>query len=191
VGDWNWANVQSAGGCCLVRGDRLHFYVSGRQGVPGTNLPGICSTGLATLRRDGFVSMDHPAAGSTRRIQSSAAPGTLTTRPIRFTGRHLFVNVNAAGGALRVEVLDRTGRAIAPYGTAQCVPIAEDSTRVRVAWGTDLAPLAGETVRFRFHLSAAQLYAFWVSDSASGSSRGYVAAGGPEFSGITDGAGVL
>ncbi|MFQ6098587.1 MAG: hypothetical protein ACE5O2_12745, partial [Armatimonadota bacterium] len=29
-GDWNWGNVQSAGGCCLVVGDELWFYVSGR-----------------------------------------------------------------------------------------------------------------------------------------------------------------
>ncbi len=55
VGSWNWANVQSAGGCCLVVGDRLYFYVSGRRGVPGTSDPGVCSTGLATLRRDGFA----------------------------------------------------------------------------------------------------------------------------------------
>ncbi len=55
---WNFANVQSAGGCCLIVGDTLYFYASGRQGVPGSNAPGICSTGLATLRRDGFASMD-------------------------------------------------------------------------------------------------------------------------------------
>ena len=29
-GDWNWGNVQSAGGCCLIVGDQLYFYVSGR-----------------------------------------------------------------------------------------------------------------------------------------------------------------
>ena len=56
-GDWNWGNVQSAGGCCLVVGDQLYFYVSGRTGVPGSNFPGTCSTGLATLRRDGFASV--------------------------------------------------------------------------------------------------------------------------------------
>src|SRR5262245_9557191 len=61
VGAWNWANVQSAGGCCLVVGDRLFFYVSGRKGVPGTADPGVCSTGLATLRRDGFASMGDEA----------------------------------------------------------------------------------------------------------------------------------
>ena len=39
-GAWNWANVQSAGGCCLVVGDRLYFYVSGRQGDPAPTAPG-------------------------------------------------------------------------------------------------------------------------------------------------------
>ncbi len=156
--------------------------------MPGTNVPGICSTGLATLRRDGFVSMDHPGTGRVSAdSEPRSTPGTLTTRPVRFSGRHLFVNVDAAGGALRVDVLDRNGRVIAPYSAAQCVPVREDSTRVRVAWGTDLAALAGEPVRFRFHLSSARLYAFWVSAALNGSSRGYVAAGGPEFSGITDG----
>ena len=53
AGDWNWSNVQSAGGCCLVVGDRLYFYVSGRSGAPGTSDPGVCSTGLAIVRRDG------------------------------------------------------------------------------------------------------------------------------------------
>ena len=34
-GAWNHGNVQSAGGCCLIVGDRMYFYVSGRAGVPG------------------------------------------------------------------------------------------------------------------------------------------------------------
>ena len=188
VGDWNWANVQSAGGCCLMVGDRLHFYVSGRQGVPGTNLPGTCSTGLATLRRDGFVSMDHPPAARVQRVQPSSPPGTLITRPIRFTGRHLFVNADCSGGELRVDVLDRDGRVIAPYAAADCEPLREDSTRARVAWAgaPDLAAVAGEPVRFRFHLTRGRLYAFWVAGSRNGASRGYVGAGGPAFKGIVD-----
>ena len=31
-GDWNWGNVQSAGGGCLVVGDQLYFYVSAPEG---------------------------------------------------------------------------------------------------------------------------------------------------------------
>jgi hypothetical protein len=189
VGDWNWANVQSAGGCCLIVGDALYFYVSGRHGVPGTNAPGVCSTGLAKLRRDGFVSMGHPASGQrVERIQPAAPPGTLTTRPVRFTGSYLFVNLDAPAGELRVEVLDRSGRTIAPFTAAACTPVGGNHTRVRITWtnAQDLAAVAGQPVRFRFHLTDGQLYAFWVSPSLDGASRGYVAAGGPGFSGPTD-----
>jgi len=175
-GDWNWGNVQSAGGCCLVVGDELWFYVSGRQGVEGSNGSGVCATGIAVLRRDGFASMD-----------AADRPGTLTTRPVTFTGKHLFVNAQVRGG-LRVEVLDRAGKVIAPFTRANCRPVAGDSTRCRVQWqGTqDLAALVGQPVRFRFHLRDGSLYAFWVSPSAKGQSRGYVAAGGPGFTGPVD-----
>jgi hypothetical protein len=192
IGSWNWANVQSAGGCCLIVGDRLHFYVSGRRGVPGTTEPGVCSTGLATLRRDGFASMDNadPTA-PVQRVRPDTMLGTLTTRPIRFTGRHLFVNVDAPEGELRAEVLDKEGQLIAPFTTSDCVPVRADSTRARVTWSSapDLAAVSGEVVRFRFHLTRGKLYAFWVSGSPSGASRGFVAAGGPGFRGITDEAG--
>ena len=184
-GDWNWSNVQSAGGCCLVVGDRLHFYVSGRRGVPGTNMPGECSTGLATLRRDGFASVaDAWPPGVSR---PSARDRSLTTRPVRFSGRHLFVNASVDGD-LRVEVLDAAGRVIEPFSRDLAVPIAGDGTRMAVQWTgqPSLAPLAGEVVRFRFTLSRARLYAFWVSPTPDGRSRGYLAAGGPGHAGPVD-----
>jgi hypothetical protein len=189
VGSWNWANVQSAGGCCVIVGDKLHFYVSGRRGVPGTSAPGTCSTGLATLRRDGFASMDDIAAEArVRRVAPAPAPGTLTTRPVRFSGQHLFVNADTTAGELRVEVLDRSGRTIAPFSAGGCVPLRADTTRGRIWWQgvADLSQFAGEAVRFRFHLTRGRLYAFWVSGSIQGASRGYVAAGGPGFNGILD-----
>jgi hypothetical protein len=102
-GDWNANNVQSAGGGFLVVGDQLYFYVSGRTGRPGGNKAGTLSTGLATLRRDGFASMD-----------AGESTGTLTTRPVRFKGKHLFVNVDDPKGELRVEILDGTVWATCP-----------------------------------------------------------------------------
>jgi hypothetical protein len=173
-GDWNYCNVQSAGGGCLVVGDKLYFYVSGRAGVPGVRASGVCSTGLAVLRRDGFASMDAPDS-----------EGTLTTRPVRFSGRHLFVNV---AGELRAEVLDRNGRVIAPFSRQRCIPIRGDKTLQEVRWrgANDLSKLAGQAVRFRFHLRNGRLYAFWVSPQRSGASHGFVAAGGPGFTGPTD-----
>ena len=190
-GSWNWANVQSAGGGCLVVGDRLYFYVSGRQGRPGTNEPGECSTGLATQRRDGFASMDWlpDATGSVRRVfPGNPHDGALVTRPLRFRGRYLFVNADASGGELRVEMLDRKGQPIAALSCDACVPIRENGTRIPVRWsgGADLARAAGEAVRLRFSLTRGRLYSFWVSPWPSGESRGYVAAGGPGFSGAAD-----
>lgn len=179
-GDWNWSNVQSAGGVCLIVGDRLHFYVSGRRGVPGTSLPGDCSTGLATLRRDGFASVsDEWPAGMPRQNRTGA---TLTTRPVRFSGRHLFVNA-AIDESLRVEVLDEGGRVIEPFSLAQSVPVRGDGTRLSVRWTSraSLEQLSGRAVRFRFSLARARLYAFWVSGSTAGHSGGYLAAGGPGF----------
>ena len=50
----------------------------------------------------------------------------------------------------------------------------------------DLSALAGKPVRFRFHLRNGSLYSFWVSPETSGASHGYVAAGGPGFTGPAD-----
>ena len=176
-GDWNWANVQSAGGGCLVVGDQLYFYVSGRAGVKGSPASGVCTTGLATIRRDGFASMD-----------AGQATATLTTRPLRFGGTHLFVNCDAGGGELRVEVLDASGAVIAPFSSETCIPLHADSTRQSVVWSgaSDLSAVRGKPVRFRFSLRKGRLYAFWVSDAPSGASNGYVSAGGPGFTGPRD-----
>jgi hypothetical protein len=189
-GSWNWSNVQSAGGCCLVVGDALYFYVSGREGRPGTGDPGVCSTGLAVLRRDGFASMDWlPDEAPVVRRGVHGREGVLVTRPVRFSGEHLHVNADLRGGELRVEVLDRGGRALPAFSAQACVPVRGDNTRHAVRWtsGASLAAIAGEPVRFRFQVTRGRLYAFWVSRWPSGESGGYVAAGGPGFAGPIDG----
>jgi hypothetical protein len=185
-GDWNWSNVQSAGGCCLVAGDRLYFYVSGRQGIPGSNLPGECSTGLATLRRDGFASLTDLWPPGAPRLAAHGAP-RITTRPIRFSGQYLFINAGI-DGSIRVEVLDAAGRVIEPFTLEGCVPVSGDGTRLAVTWtgAAALSALAGRVVRLRFTLARARLFAFWISPSAAGESRGYVAAGGPGYTRPTD-----
>ena len=176
-GDWNWGNVQSAGGGCLVVGDQLYFYVSGRAGVPGSSQSGVCTTSLATLRRDGFASLD---AGPTE--------GVLTTRRLRFQGQHLFVNADADAGELQAEVLDANGQTIAPFTRENCLPLELDATRAAIRWrrAEDLTKLAGRPVRLRFYLTRASLYSFWVSPAKSGASHGYVAAGGPGLPGPVD-----
>jgi hypothetical protein len=179
-GTWNRGYFHPAGGCCLVVGDELRFYFAAFSGISpaqGTGAFAGASTGLATLRRDGFASVD---AGRDR--------ATLTTKPVMFQGRNMFVNANAKDGELRVEVLDADGRAIAPYSLQNSTPIKRDLTKQPVTWkgAKDLKALAGKPVKFRFQLAGSQLYAFWVSPDANGASHGYVGAGGPGFTGSTD-----
>lgn len=178
---WNYGNVQSAGGGCLVMGDKLYFYCSGRNSRKAMDDGTGASTGLAILRRDGFASM-----------QAGDQEGRLTTRPVLFHGRHLFVNVDAPEGELRVEVLDRAGQAIEPYTRDNCDVVRTDGTLQSVKWkgAGDLEKLAGKPVRFRFHLRQGKLYSFWVSPNRSGASNGYVAAGGPGFTTNRDTVGV-
>ena len=133
------------------------------------------STGLAMLRRDGFARMEAGAAG-----------GALTTRPVRFRGDRLFVNVDAGRGELRVSVLDTNGNEIGGLSAAECAAVSVDSTCAEVRWlsGVDLAAAAGRPCRLRFHLQSGRLFSFWVTDDPGGASYGYMAAGGP---GVTDG----
>lgn len=181
---WDRGYVQSLGNLCCVRGDRLWFYYTGFQGdatKTGTSwlrngMYDRGATGLAFLRRDGFASMD-----------AGPNPGTLTTRPIRFTGSQLFVNVDTRQGELGVEILDEAGKPIEPFTLAHCQRVQTDSTLAPVTWtGGDLSVLKDRPVRLRFTLRNGSLYSFWVSRDPTGRSDGYVAGGGPGFTGPTD-----
>lgn len=189
-GDWNYGYIHAAGGLCLVVGDELWFYYGAFSGRGSLLAPGQTAdfpqdnamyagghTGLATLRRDGFASLAADAQG-----------GVLVTRPVTFTGRYLFVNADVPAGELRVEILDERGAVIEPFSRGNCHPVQTDSTRVPVVWhrAGDLSALSGRPVQFRFHLHTGKLYAFWVSASPTGASRGWLAAGGPGLAGPVD-----
>ncbi len=162
-GAWNWGNMQSVGGVPLIVDDSLYFYASGRR-LNKIMWDSYTSTGLATLRRDGFVSR-----------RAGEEPRTLTTELIRFDGRHLFVNADIRG-SLRIEVLDANDRVL-EAGLPQIV--AENATKRYVG---DLKKWCGKPVRLRFTMTDGDLYAFWISPWESGESRGYTAGGGPGLS---------
>ena len=184
-GTWDKGYVQSLGNLCTVQGDRLFFYYSAFAGDPAnvntnTMMSGMYAngaTGVAFLRRDGFASMD-----------AGADPGTLTTRPVVFSGKHLFVNVDAPQGKLRAEVIGENGHPVEPFTLSNCNPLTADGTIKPIIWkdGSDLSGLAGKPVRFRFELENGSLYSFWVSLDETGRSDGYIAGGGPGYTGATD-----
>ena len=107
--------------------------------------------GLATMRVDGFASMDAYREG-----------GTLTTKPLVFNGERLEVNLRAPErpfgvertpptpyGTFSVELLDRKGRTIEPFSAVRCDTLTGDELRHTVTWNgsPDVTALAGETVR--------------------------------------------
>jgi hypothetical protein len=98
------------------------------------------------------------------------------------------VNIDAPQGELRVEILDKNDQVITPFTKENCEPVTADKTLQAVRWkGTeDLSGLAGKPVKFRFHLTSGKIYAFWVSPDETGRSGGYVAGGGPGYTGPTD-----
>ena len=173
---WDKGYVQSVGGICSVVGDQLRFYYIGFRGDetrPGTGygMHANSGTGIAVLRRDGFCSL------------SADVYGTVTTRPIQFDGKYLYVNACCTGGSLKAEILDADGNVIPGFSLAESIPMTDDSTISRLTWssGESLGDLAGQPVKIRFTLRNAHLYSFWLTPFESGASRGYVAGGGPGY----------
>ena len=176
-GDWNSGYLHASSGVCLVVRDKLHFYVGAFSGVSpklGRHYYAGGSTGLATLRRDGFASM--------------SGNGELVTKPVTVERPFLFVNADASHGQLRVSVLDRQGNELPGFSEADCRPLTGSEVTQQVSWSSrrSLGELQGQDVRIKFQQNASDLYAFWFSPSERGESLGFVAAGGPEFRGAVD-----
>ena len=153
-------------------GDSLYFYCSGRYNSKPVHDSNF-ATGLAILRRDGFVSMH---AGNNE--------GSFVGDNIEVDGKYFFVNadVKAKGAQLKVELLDADGNPIPGFTKRDCVVMrGADKTKQLITWKgkQDLTELAGRTIRAKFYLTRGDLYAFWVSPWTSGESRGYTAGGGP------------
>ena len=163
-GEWDGGMILSASQAIDV-GDEVWLYYGGANhthGAPalydaaidGRGTKVTTAIGLATWKKDRFVSEDAPPTG-----------GMLTTVPLRFAGKRLEVNAVTKGkGEVRVEVLDAAGRVL--KGLELSAPITGDSVRHVVAFpGTaDLAALAGKPLCLRFHLRDADLFAFAFRD---------------------------
>ncbi|MHC4240699.1 MAG: hypothetical protein ACYSUC_13295, partial [Planctomycetota bacterium] len=100
-------------------------------------------------RLDGFVSLD-----------AGEATGTATTLPLKFEGSKLVLNIKAAGA--KVAITDKDGKEMAGFGLADCDEIRCDSTEKVVSWNgkSNVGALAGKTVRVKFQMREAKLYAF-------------------------------
>jgi len=189
TGKWDTGYLSAIGGICVTDDRTLRFYYSalrgdaerrrekvGKQPMYRQGIYYNGAIGFATLRRDGFCGLVADGAGE------------VVTKPVTFTGRRLFVNAECLYGEVAAEILDEAGAPIPGFAAKDCRGMTfDDSTKRELVFaGGDLSALAGKTVRVRFRLRCATLYSFWVSPSARGESRGYVAAGGPAYPGLRD-----
>lgn len=172
-GTWDYGYLSPMGGGMIVYDNEIRIYYTGFSGfwvVDGQRVQnpyaGGC-IGYATLRRDGFASMN--------------GTGTLTTNPLTVTKdvKYLFVNTNSLNGSIKAEILDTAGNVIEGYSAADCEAITDNTAKVKFTWSgeNDLSMLEGKQFKIKFYLDNAQLYSFWLAEDELGVSGGELGAG--------------
>ena len=104
-----------------------------------------------SLRLDGFVSVQAPYKG-----------GELLTKPLVFRGNRLFLNFStSAAGEIRVEIQNAAGQPLSGFSLSEAKPVIGNEIERAVSWknGQDVSGLQGKTVRLRFVMKDADLYA--------------------------------
>jgi hypothetical protein len=154
AGSFESGSIYNAGDHPVIIGDEIRFYYFGVNYTHGdtepVNSPNHYSGfGLAALPLDRYVAW-----------QGGTVAGTLRTKPIKFTGRELHLNLDAGRGETRVALLDADGTPLAGFDAADCEPMGKDGFDQVVKWrGTsDLSAFAGKEVRVQFSLRQSALY---------------------------------
>jgi len=153
-GAWDHSMVVASARWVEV-GDEWWLYYAGFDGAHDDPKGRTGAIGLATLRKEGFISQHGPKTG-----------GVVCTRALRWPGGKLLVNADAHQGELKVRVSDELRKPLAGYDYADCKPFAGDSVAHEVAWkGKTMDSLKGQVIRLEFLLKDADLYTFHATGS--------------------------
>jgi hypothetical protein len=139
--------IRPAGNLVTVQ-DRVRMYY-----CAGTTADSVAGVGMATWRRDGFVSLHAGATG-----------GELLTRPFVPDGADLHLNIDASQGEVTVRVCDMQGRPYQGWKVSQpSDPAHGDLLDTVVRWrDSDFGDRIGKPVTLRVAMRNADLYAFWT-----------------------------
>ena len=143
----------------VVEGDTIKVWYGGFDQVHGYALTKTKGAiGLATMRKDGFASLD-----------AGATTGTVLTKVLTGAAGALQVNCQASGGSLEVEVLDANSNVLPGYSQADCVALTGNSVTQAVTWAahTELPEGGSTPLRLRFILQNASLYSFMAGTSVA------------------------
>lgn len=134
-------------------GDEWRIYYAGWDGPHNTHARSG-AIGLATLRKEGFVSLRGPRDG-----------GVICTRVLRWPGGTLRVNAAAPEGRLTVRVSGPDRRVIPGFDHGDCAPWQGDATAAEITWkGRSLAELKDQPIRLEFFLANGDLYSFRAAE---------------------------
>jgi len=149
----------------ITRGDEHWIYYQGEDcqhhGARSAKSKGG-RIGLATLPLDRFICQ-----------QAKGKLGTITTKPFKLQGDTLQVNVDAGKGRFYAEVLDADGKAIPGFTVNEAeVFSGVDELRLQPQWkNKDLSALKGKTIRLKFYLKNAKLYAFQIRSQSGNTNQ--------------------
>lgn len=126
-GAWDSRLIYTSGNL-VAHEDRLRLYYTGmnfghRRPEPGEE----AAVGLASIRKDGFVS-----------LEAHDREGTITTCPLSgLPGTELRINANARRGRIRAAVLGTDEQEISGFSTADCTSAAADGIGLPVRWASE------------------------------------------------------
>ena len=151
-GSWDSHWVQASHNPPQIEGDRMKIWYNGGCTKHGSGNAHIKSVGTASLRLDGFVSMD-----------AGREDGSLVTMELPCEQpKKLEVNASFPTGRLSVEVLDETGAPIDGYSSEDCRVDGTDGIRLAVRW-EDRESVFIKThrqVKLRFNLYQGSLFSY-------------------------------
>jgi len=155
-GSWDQAMIYPHG--VVVEDDVIKVYYTGSPDHHDV-FPIHGGVGLATLRKDGFASLD-----------SDVAVARVLTKRLKNAGGPLHVNYDGSrtriGGYLAVEVLDADGRVIQGYSKKDCDPLGGDSLDEIVTWGErEELPAGVGPIRLHFLMKNTSLYSFMAGEN--------------------------
>ena len=139
--------IYAQAGSPVVKDDELWIYYGGIREVH-RGWKRDCHLCLSRLRLDGFAGYEAGESGS----------GAVTTTTLVPAGEPLRVTADIReGGELRAEIVGAEG-----CSAADCEPLHANATDAVIRWktGKSLADFKGKSVRLKFTLRAATLYAF-------------------------------
>lgn len=102
----------------------------------------------------------------------------VTTVPLGIRPTSLWINADATGGSIRVEVVDPFDRVVPGFGKEDCIPFSANETEYRVQWKSDPQGAVGDNeggleermvsqarggVKVKVYLDRARLFALYAS----------------------------